>query len=1081
MKQVYNDQRTQFDSVQNWLYDAVENLEDKLKGTGWKKVSVGQSARVNYNDQFILYNRTRRLIDCFRSFGDKTNLSPIDITKNADKLSQKSMVSQSSMGQSVTYLTPCHLCVDDFHLSSDITLLSKPPSDMSLVYSHSKVPCTILSGTNSYNPLHPFHNIHDSIGPLLPNYDAFPSLQFLRSDKSSLVISYHCSYYYQYCSGTLYREIFGWYFSVVPDESHDDFIEYAFIRKNGDSVLSLDLALGRILDDLDVNPVDIRKTYRYISMGELDSSTGERVEHAYRTADEAIENALETYPNGRLYRIERSWEDIKYNQVTLLCHAGNSDLSGFAYINNYSEYVLSKCSNVQGGIISTRPITIYPRTVDYAMTKGRHVYSYPIALTISDTICHAPADKKCISDLASVVGINTSLFERINPSDLHHLLKEDPVCFFERAAIRNLIPLLYAGLLYGFNRKLPMTITSRSAAMIKRSIKEYLGCRSEREYETVFRGLKSIPKGLRKNEDDHLVPAISKEAISLDAADVWNLFKSAYHGGYNSAPVIGYYPIDTFDYDLQNAYPTAMCLVADIDWKNPIEKRIKDRMITIDDFKDSLSGEINPFLPMAANVQFSFPKDCLYPCIPTAYDGSIVFTLNTKDDTFISAAGPEIYLALKLGAKVTCRDGMVLRRLAKDGQVSCSIRHAVRQLVADRAKAKKLFGKGSLPDLILKTIVNAGYGKTAQQLIQKDCWDEYLGNMRNMDCSTITNPVIACMTTSIIRALLLAAQNQLHQLKYTVYSLTTDGFISNAPQSILKQLDLYDMHQIVAKARLFLTGGKSPELWEIKHQQNDLLNFTTRGNVSLNTGEVPYGASLRETEQYSNPIFTLPGVCAHANAKGPFIPDSFEDRLWLFQSVISRTGPILSFFEEYTSFKELAKGETFRRNIISRNMNMDFDMKRKPLRASFHQMFIPIKEESYEFMNFETEAFETIEEYVRYRSVRNAVSCLRTQQDWDAFFLKIDAKEDDTSSIMHITSSQWTILQNCIAGHRAGLWIIPKLNELSGANRNEWISKHSPRPYTSNDWKNAGRSTRQRNLLPKEILSDKLSELQSDT
>lgn len=137
MKQVYNDQRTQFDSVQNWLYDAVENLEDKLKGTGWKKVSVGQSARVNYNDQFILYNRTRRLIDCFRSFGDKTNLSPIDITKNADKLSQKSMVSQSSMGQSVTYLTPCHLCGDDIHLSSDITLLSKPPSDMSLVYSHS--------------------------------------------------------------------------------------------------------------------------------------------------------------------------------------------------------------------------------------------------------------------------------------------------------------------------------------------------------------------------------------------------------------------------------------------------------------------------------------------------------------------------------------------------------------------------------------------------------------------------------------------------------------------------------------------------------------------------------------------------------------------------------------------------------------------------------------------------------------------------------------------------------------------------------------------------------------------------------
>jgi hypothetical protein len=63
---------------------------------------------------------------------------------------------------------------------------------------------------------------------------------------------------------------------------------------------------------------------------------------------------------------------------------------------------------------------------------------------------------------------------------------------------------------------------------------------------------------------------------------------------------------------------------------------------------------------------------------------------------------------------------------------------------------------------------------------------------------------------------------------------------------------------MLEQARLFLTDNVSPEIWEIKHIQNDLVNFTTRGNISLNTGE--------------NHSYQLPGVCAHNSAKSGFQP-----------------------------------------------------------------------------------------------------------------------------------------------------------------------------------------------------------------
>ena len=128
------------------------------------------------------------------------------------------------------------------------------------------------------------------------------------------------------------------------------------------------------------------------------------------------------------------------------------------------------------------------------------------------------------------------------------------------------------------------------------------------------------------------------------------------------------------------------------------------------------------------------------------------------------------------------------------------------------------------------------------------------------------------LITSIVQVVLIAAQNQIAAHGFMSCSVTTDGFISNCPMDILKGLDLYGICEYMKQARLYLTDGKDPEIWEIKHHQDDLVNFTTRGNVSLH---------CMGRDDYE-------GVCAHNSTKSGLEIGSYEDRLWLMKQVLSR-------------------------------------------------------------------------------------------------------------------------------------------------------------------------------------------------
>lgn len=423
----------------------------------------------------------------------------------------------------------------------------------------------------------------------------------------------------------------------------------------------------------------------------------------------------------------------------------------------------------------------------------------------------------------------------------------------------------------------------------------------------------------------------------------------------------------------------------------------------------------------------------------------------------VYVAGSYIYLALRLGAEVFCENGYFLNTLLTDDlKESRSLSYAVIQLVQDRNKAKADHGKKSLEELILKTMVNSGYGKNAQNVVQKQSWVAYKDLMEDLGCSAITNPVSAMMITSIVQCELIAAQNQMHELGYVSCSVTTDGFISDCPEDVLKSLDLYGFRPLLEQSRLFLTGGTDKELWEIKHHQDDLINFTTRGNVSLH----PHG------------------VCAHNSAKSGFESDSYEDRLWLMTQVLSRTGTVDCVDSQWASFKDIVQGKTdFKVTPTIRHLHMDFDLKRKPDRSTFHTDYPIVDGITYEIAHFDTLPYDTVAEFRLHRKKKKLCDCLRTQDEWDVFFLKIDTN----ACGMNVKDLDWSILMSVIMGYRAGKWDIPALNGLTVVEKCEWINKHntSKKQFKQSDWKNSRRPERQVNMLPDSYLLDKLTEMQN--
>lgn len=908
----------------------------------------------------------------------------------------------------------------------------------------------------------------------LSAWTQIPSIQQMRADSDdSLVVAVDTEFYYV-ADGE--RLILTWQFAFQSPANANTIEQVVFFSLDG-TRLKLSRALSWLIEEYSLTElpfclfrrsgIDYKSTRRW-SVPVLATSgrkAGQVYIGSYSSQDAAIVSTCDDNVRSYLsqfrhdHKRKRDAEgnpldvagydnvfreaDKQALPVTLVFHAAKADLSTF-YDGDYETDLMVRVSDIQGGLVSLKSLSLHPHGC------RRYWVFYPISLSVRDTMCFAPDGKKKLFDLGEAVGVPKLDVADDDKNDMLGFLGREPSRFFDYAINDSVVTIAYACELWGWNKSMPVTVTSASTKVAVSVIKAYFDIEEE-EFDGKFRGLVKVKRGLIKVsdqagyiEDTALVP------VNADAKILQDYAQNAYHGGYNGCNLVGYYTNYTFDFDLENAYPTCMALVPDIDWLGVSGKLVvrewhAGEPMLLQDFR-------SPFDPIWGYITFRFPPTVKYPCIPVNVGGSLVFPRSSDGLDGVYAAAPDIYLALRLGAEVRVSDRgrswQAAYWLDESGHVSFSLQQVVKQLVTDRRYAQQSYGKKSIADLLLKIAVNSLYGKTAQDVVDKRTWDAFREEMTNIGGSSITSPTHASLTTAGVRAVLLAAMNELDVMGYTSYSVTTDGFITDAPEAVMNHLDLFGFNQLFRSARVALTGDDS--MWAVKHEQDDLLNLTTRGNVSLSLG----------------------GVCAHNSYISGEEKDGYADRLAYQTATLSRTGRVSSDTAIWSGFRALSDRESRRDFAVAertRSLSMDFDLKRKPVRSSFATVNPVVAGQTYEIANFNTEPYDTVDDYVKYK--RAGKTCidgagLRTMANWSVFWARLSTSNNSTG--VRITDLDWSIIVSCVRGWKYHGWSIPYLDGgHSVAEKLAFINcfNMSEKRFRQSDWDNAARRARQNDIL----------------
>ena len=257
----------------------------------------------------------------------------------------------------------------------------------------------------------------------------------------------------------------------------------------------------------------------------------------------------------------------------------------------------------------------------------------------------------------------------------------------------------------------------------------------------------------------------------------------------------------------------------------------------------------------------------------------------------------------------------------------------------------------------------------------------------------------------------------------------------------------------------------NPRVWAAKHEQDEFYNITTRGNCSP----------------------TLGGVCAHNGYSSPFVHDSIEDRTDFLRKVLSRTGRVTTLVMGFTNHKVLSgkeNREEFHAYRQTRDISMDFDMKRKPILGHLQTVRPAIDGEAFEVCNVDTVPYDTPEEFELWYAKARSCKCLRTELDWEVLEAKILCSYDAHAPQRHIRDIAWSKLLTCVMGHRLHVWTIPELErqDTTVADKLEWINRFnaSSRTFKESDWKNCRRQNRIGQMLERTLVMDLLSAMDAD-
>ncbi|MBS7802950.1 hypothetical protein KIH24_00020 [Rhizobiales bacterium TNE-4] len=635
------------------------------------------------------------------------------------------------------------------------------------------------------------------------------------------------------------------------------------------------------------------------------------------------------------------------NQIYLVAHYNRADIPAFYD----SDDLIKRLSNIRKSLVTKDlPIKLRINFMDDLPPSEKE--EDVLNIYIRDTILLAPTGQKSLSELGKLVGCKKVLLsedkerEKYLKENMDVLLRYDWELFREYALIDAEVCVRYFD---NVARQYEQITGSRRVPTALSNIGVKLLLQLWKDSEQPIDHLSAIGKqefaevAWNKEKQQFITSKrrIFKEEISwfIDFAT------ECYHGGRNEQFWYGpSYIAEWSDYDLTGAYPTAMALIGMPKW---------------DEVYSSTS--INDYTPLTlgfACIDFEFDESIRYPTLPIRTNNGIIFP--RKGRSYCSA--PEIVLARSLGCKMSIRHGIIIPQ-DLDQKIFFPF---LRQTIENRQKAQT-----KLENAFWKEVTNSCYGKTAQGLRRKRVFNIQREENQQLPESQITNPYFASYITSFVRAAVGEIINSIPKERM-VFSVTTDGFITDATQDEIEKASSGPISQIFANSRLALTGKK--EVLSEKHAVQQVLGWKTRGQATLIEGN---------PEANSETI-----VLAKAGIQPPpWSREPAEQNEYIVDLFFSRSGDQTVVVDTNTSLRDMVlyHADLVKKTSV-RRLNMEYDFKRRPY--SVANASVSFNEKKYKHVVFSTRPWDTVEQFKTMRSMVDDYirtenrRCMKTADDY---------------------------------------------------------------------------------------------------
>jgi hypothetical protein len=672
-----------------------------------------------------------------------------------------------------------------------------------------------------------------------------------------------------------------------------------------------------------------------------------------RAEEEAARLAEANKPFRRKRRKPENPKPRRNLKIAAVAHFARADLPSFA---NFKRLKLS-FDGVRGTYVTiSRPAIFDIQTPNRARLKA--------SVTLYDTRLLAPDGFRTLRALGrllkkpkltvpDVVGEDGMLVPGIKRMDL--VAAQHPKTFAEYAIRDAEVALEYFERVAEFAeswglKKIPPTIASIATARLRadagRLLLSVLG------REPTKRG------GIGK-----FLP----EALSIQ-----NTASDGYLGGRNEAYAHGIFEALSdrpfIDFDLRGCYTSAMAEFRPVDWAAVEHTTDIERLATLDN-------------PSVAEVDFRFPPDTRFPCLPVKIDGGLVYILEGQ----AVVTGPELVLARSMGAFLIVRRGVLVPWQERDiAEAELPFRDFAQLVNRERAK----HGKGSLFEKLTKEAGNSIYGKLGQGVGEMKSVPENVtvfdtrdGSHGTMPPSSITCPILAAMTSGLARAVLSEILSRL-PVHVRVLSATTDGWLSDCTVEEARKATEGPICRHFAKLRAMVDPNGSDEILEIKHKALKVLVARTRHGVTIE----PCADSERFIARAGHRVpgdydYDPEDKVAKADAQS-------REAAALVQLQRDRT---FSTKLEVSSFISLSRQWEETSDLIEVHREVQvalcYDMKRQPID--------PVDVDG--LIQFQTRPFRTVDECKewrrgldRWKGASQAV--LKTKADWNVFLVSRQAQ-----------------------------------------------------------------------------------------